>query len=95
MILQSVAASVQAGRRVKFEAKGHSMEPLVKNNEIVTVRPLDRPLSVGDVVLARVRGHWYLHRVTALRQGQAQIGNNHGGINGWTSTKNVIGLLER
>lgn len=71
------------------------MVPLIKNNEVVTVRPLLVTPERGDVVLARVNGRWYLHRVTAVRQGQVQIGNNRGHINGWTSVKNVVGILER
>lgn len=95
MTLGAVAASVGLGRRVKFQARGNSMTPLVRNGEIVTVRPLLVAPERGDIVLARVNGHWYLHLVTAVRAGQVQIGNNQGHINGWTSLKNVVGILER
>jgi hypothetical protein len=95
MRLGAVAASVKLGRRVTFQAYGNSMRPLIKSNEIVTVRPLLVPPERGDVVLARVNGHWYLHLVSATRPGQVQISNNHGHVNGWTSLKNVVGILER
>jgi len=94
MKLGAVAASVKLGRRVKFKATGDSMTPLVKHNEIVTVRPLLEAPNRGDIVLARVNGRWYLHLVSALRKGQVQISNNHGHINGWTPLKNVVGIKE-
>jgi len=31
--------------------------------------------------------------VIALRKNQVQIGNNHGGINGWTNLDNVYGIV--
>ena len=93
--LGAAAASIKLGRRVKLKAYGDSMTPLVKHGEIVTVRPLTVPPQRGDIVLARVNGSWYLHLVSAKRDGQVQISNNHGHVNGWTSLKNVVGILER
>jgi phage repressor protein C with HTH and peptisase S24 domain len=96
MMLAGVAASVRLGRRVTFKARGNSMQPRIHNNEIVHVRPLaegELPKK-GQVVLARVKGRWYLHLVTAVRNGQAQISNNKGHVNGWTHLSNVIAVLE-
>jgi phage repressor protein C with HTH and peptisase S24 domain len=95
MNLAAVAASVKLGRRVTFKANGNSMTPLVRDREIVTVRPLLVPPERGDIVLARVNGRWYLHLVSAVRKGQVQISNNQGHVNGWTATKNVVGILVR
>ena len=94
--LGAVAASVRIGRKVTFKARGNSMEPRVRNNQIVKVRPFIDPETPqkGDVVLARVNGNWYLHLVSAVRKGQAQISNNKGHVNGWTSFANVVGILE-
>lgn len=93
--LGAAAASIKLGRRVKLKAYGSSMTPLVKHGEIVTIKPLVVAPQRGDIVLARVNGRWYLHLVSALRNGQVQISNNHGHVNGWTSTKNVVGILVR
>jgi hypothetical protein len=51
-------------------------------------------LEVGDIVLARVSGHVYLHLVSALEPGagRVQIANNRGRVNGWTSRAKVYGI---
>jgi signal peptidase I len=81
---------------VMFRAPGGSMTPLIQPGEEVTVFRVDKPeaLEVGDIVLARVGGSTYLHKVTAMDvpRGRVQIGNNHGHVNGWTSFDKVYGL---
>ena len=69
------------------------MVPLIRSRQLVTVAPVDTArLEVGDIVLARVTGTVYLHRVTAIAGQRVQIGNNRGRINGWTSRARVFGL---
>ena len=82
---------------ITIRPRGHSMEPLIRDREEVTIRRLGRAetLKPGDIVLARVRGHCYLHKVTATAGNRVQIGNNHGRINGWTSREKVVGILQR
>lgn len=83
------------GETVSFRPRGHSMTGIISSGQLVTVAPVthDQVLSKGDVVLCKVRGKQYLHLVKAIRPGQMQIGNNRGGINGWTSRSNVYGHL--
>lgn len=89
-------AALKEGQTVQFRPHGHSMTGRVNSGQLCTVEPLGaQPLAVGDVVLCSVRGQQYLHLVKALRTGQAQIGNNRGGINGWTPTKHVYGRCIR
>lgn len=73
------------------------MEPLIMDREEVTVTRLhpDDVLSTGDIVLIKVRGHIYLHLITALNGSRVQIGNNHGRINGWTSRDRIAGRIAR
>jgi hypothetical protein len=82
---------------VTIKPRGHSMEPLVMDREQVTIRRLGfaETLQSGDIVLARVRGHCYLHKVTAVAGNRVQISNNHGHVNGWTSREKVVGKLDR
>jgi signal peptidase I len=94
MNLGAVAARLQNGEQCTFKASGASMEPRIRNGQIVTVEPFPRGSTrKGMVVLARVKGRWYLHLVTGVRKGQVQISNNKGHVNGWTSIVNVVGLL--
>lgn len=85
---------LQAGETVSFCPRGHSMTPRIRSGQRCTVAPVNPDdLQVGDIVLCRVRGREYLHFVRAVRDGRFQIGNNHGGINGWIGAGNVFGRL--
>ena len=82
------------GQSVTFRPKGHSMTGIVNHNQLVTVSPLTlEPLSVGDVVLCKVKGAQYLHLVKAKQNGRVLIGNNKGRVNGWTSHTHIYGKL--
>jgi len=90
-------AALKEGKPATFKARGNSMEPRIKNGAEVTVSPVTRPLEVGDVVLCMVQGSEFLHIIKAMKlikeNGQFQIGNNKGNINGWTSRAKIYGLL--
>jgi peptidase S24-like protein len=94
-VLDAVAARVSTGAVVEFRPSGSSMVPLIRSRQLVTVAPVDPPkVEVGDIVLARVAGTVYLHRVSAVDRPKArvQISNNRGRINGWTSYDRVHGI---
>lgn len=77
-----------------YKEGGNSMVPLIYSRQPVRLEPVDATLlERGDIVLVKVGGSVYTHKVTALRKGQVQIGNNKGGINGWTSLDNVFGIV--
>lgn len=67
----------------------------ISSGQLCTIAPLDRDPVKGEVVLCKVRGNQYLHIVSAVKGDQFQISNNHGHVNGWTSRKNVYGLLTK
>lgn len=85
MNLKHVAQLLQAEPFfVEFTAHGHSMTPLIRSGEKVRVEVRNHR-EIGDIVLAKVHGRWYLHKVTAFHDGRTQIGNNKGHINGYAS----------
>lgn len=70
------------------------MRGRIESGQLVTLDPNLEP-KVGDAALVRVRGNTYIHLVKAI-QGTGKnkrylIGNNHGRINGWTTT--VYGVV--
>lgn len=68
------------------------MLPLIVSGARVVLAPLgDRQLQAGDIVLAKVKGNWYLHKVSAVSGQRVQIANNRGHVNGWTSRAQVVG----
>ncbi len=83
------------GETVSFRPRGNSMIPKIHSGDLCTVRPLDGPPEKGDIVLCRVNGNQYLHLVSATRGDQFQISNNKGRINGWISSNQIFGILEK
>jgi NADPH:quinone reductase-like Zn-dependent oxidoreductase len=88
-------AKLQAGETVQFRPRGPSMQPKIMSGQLCTVEPIGEiALQTGDVVLCKVGGKQYLHLIKAVKHGGLyQIGNNRGGINGWTNAKNIYGRL--
>ena len=89
-----IIARLKAGETVENREGGNSMVPLIYSKQPVTIEPVDATrLEKGDIVYVRVKGRIYTHKVLATRPGQVQIGNNRGGVNGWTSLENVYGII--
>ncbi|MCB9751887.1 MAG: hypothetical protein H6713_18085 [Myxococcales bacterium] len=87
---------LRRGETVSFRPRGDSMRGKISSGQLVTVAPLgDRALAVGDIVLCKVAGSQYLHLVKAIRGERYQIGNNRGGVNGWTGRGNIFGVVTR
>ena len=86
---------LKRGETIKnFRESGNSMTPVIKHREPVTIAPVDvSKLERGDIVLAKVRGHFYTHRVNAIQGDRVQIANNHGHVNGWTNFRHVYGIV--
>ena len=69
------------------------MNGKIESGQLVTVALGQRVLKIGDIVLCKVNGIQYLHLVKAISGGRVQIGNNKGRINGWTSRRNIFGVV--
>ncbi len=79
-----IVEKLQNGETVTFKPSGHSMSPLIKHKQKVTVVPSVKIL-IDDVVLCKVKGHIYLHQVKAMGKKGYLIGNMKNHINGWTN----------
>jgi hypothetical protein len=92
--LRAVFARVGAGDVVTLRPRGQSMRGMIEDRDEVCVAPVDASLvEPGDVVLVKVSGRVYLHKVLAAEQHRVQIGNNRGGTNGWTPRRQVVGIV--
>lgn len=94
-MLDAWANRIGRGETVDFRPTGGSMVPLIRSGQRVRVGPaVPGRLEAGDIVLARVHGTVYLHLVLAVDapRRRVQIGNNRGGVNGWTSYDRVFGI---
>ena len=69
------------------------MLPLIKSRQPVKIAPASwEDVQVDDIVYCKVKGNYYTHLVKATNPEKGcLIGNNRGGINGWT--KKVFGKI--
>lgn len=96
-------AQLQQGKTVQFRPRGSSMRGKVASGALVTCVPVRHPetLGVGDIVLCKVEGKYYLHLIGAVDEARAngsrrfKIVNALGHVNGWTSARNIFGLCTR
>jgi len=95
---QAIEDLANGANSVAVRPRGNSMHPKVKSGARVVVRPIADygALEKGDIVLVTVKGRTYLHLIKGKRNSHGKlqflIGNNKGGINGWTNASNVHGI---
>jgi len=57
------------GHGVRFRAKGGSMQPTIREGEVITVAPVKpRDVKQRDVILYRNKGRVVVHRVARIRR---------------------------
>lgn len=83
------------GETCKVVGFGQSMVPILKSGQACIVEPVkeDTKLSKNDIVFCKVSGHFYLHKISAIKGNTYQISNNHGHINGTILKKNIYGKV--
>ncbi|SNS77488.1 hypothetical protein SAMN04488107_3735 [Geodermatophilus saharensis] len=93
--MAAVARCLRAGAAVDwFTAIGTSMRPAVGAVQRVRLRPpAPGEGLLRQVVLARVGGRWWLHRVVDEADGRVLIAGDNGMVNGWTDRADVAGVL--
>ena len=93
---QITAEHLRAGEECIVVGYGQSMTPILKSGQAVRCAPVTEEtlLEKGDIVLAKVNGHFYCHLIHAVKHDNTYlIGNNHGHENGWVSRKNIYGKV--
>lgn len=68
---------------VMMAASGNSMTPLIKSGSKLILRKTN-DYQVGDVVFCKVKGNFYIHKITKKSNDKYLISNNKGHDNGWT-----------
>ena len=94
-----MGAVLEKNADFRFQAKGRSMSPFIKNLDIVTISPLsiNKP-AVGDIVAVSFRGRKsvMVHRVIDKKQGKFLIkGDNNKSRDGVFKHDQIIGMVSR
>jgi len=83
---------LKKGESFYTNERGNSMTPIIKSGQVHKLAPAKlEEVNVGDIVYCKVRGHFYTHLIKAKSNKGCLIGNNKGGINGWT--KQIFGKV--
>lgn len=81
VLLEEVAALLAEGREVIFRPKGNSMLPVIRGDRDSVVLRKFPSVSVGDILLVRLGGHYVLHRLVS-REGERLVLQGDGNLRG-------------
>ena len=90
------AEHLRKGETCKVVGFGQSMTPILKSGQPVICIPVtqDTKLKKNDIVLCKVKGTYYLHKISVIKNGTTyQISNNHGHVNGTITKSNIFGVV--
>lgn len=72
------------------------MTPILKSGQPAICKPVVEytELKKNDIVLYKVKGNYYLHKISAIKNGVSyQISNNHECVNGTITRNNIFGIV--
>lgn len=86
---------LKSGKTCLVQGFGQSMTPILKSGQVCKVIPVtnETVLKKNNIVLCKVNGHIYLHKISAINGKRYQISNNHKHVNGWVGRDNIYGLV--
>ncbi len=88
------------GCSMKIQCMGVSMAPFIRNNGILTLKPLNDNclLKNGDIVVAAIhtKKRIIIHRIIKALPPQYLIkGDNNRDDDGWFNKKNILAIVEK
>jgi signal peptidase I len=99
IIMELIEAVHEKGASFRFQARGFSMTPAIRDGDVITVSPLnDLMPRRGDVVAFRhpERPQMLVHRVLHAQDKKYFIkGDNCPDADGWVPAENILGLITR
>jgi translation initiation factor IF-1 len=92
--VKEALTALQEKKSVTIQPFGGSMRGRIESGQLVTLEPVDAAkLQVNDVVFVEWGSNFLLHLVTGIKNGEIQIGNNLGKVNGWIPASAVLGRV--
>jgi signal peptidase I len=99
VIMELIEAVHEKGASFRFQAKGHSMAPAIRDNDVITVSPLGNLMPRrGDVLAFRLpeQPRMLVHRVLHTKERKYYFkGDNCPEADGWIPAENVLGLITK
>jgi signal peptidase I len=99
VVMDLIEAVHEKGASFRFQARGFSMTPAIRDGDIITVSPLKNLLPRrGDVLTFRHpdRPQMLVHRVLRKKGNDFLIkGDNCSAADGWIPADHILGLITR
>jgi len=99
VIMELIEAVHEKGASFRFQAKGYSMTPAIRDGDVITVSPLKDIMPCrGDVLAFRhpERPQMLVHRVLHTMARKYFIkGDNCPEADGWIPAENILGLISK
>ena len=97
--IELLQATLAKGAPFRFQARGFSMDPFIRDGDVITVSPLgEESPGLGDVVafVQREIEKLLIHRVIRIKANSYFMkGDNTTGVDSPVPTANVLGLVTR
>ncbi len=98
-LVQLLRAALGKGASVRFQVRGFSMSPFIRNEDVVTLSPLKNvPPSVGDVIAFVLQGteKLFVHRIVRKKSNlYVTKGDNSSEADESVPTENILGFVTR
>lgn len=99
VIMELIEAVHEKGASFRFQARGYSMTPAIRDGDVITLSPLGSKMpGRGDVLAFRhpERPRLLVHRVLRKKKSRYFIkGDNVTEADGWIPAENILGLITR
>ena len=99
VVMELIEAVHEKGAPFRFQARGYSMAPAIRDGDVITVSPLKEIMPRrGDVLAFRhpERPQMLVHRVLHTMARKYFIkGDNCPEADGWIPAENILGLITR
>jgi hypothetical protein len=98
-LAELLRVTLAEGMPFRFRAKGFSMDPFIRDDDVITVSPLaDHSPGLGDVVafIQENAEKFFVHRVVRTK-GRSYVikGDNSAGTDGIIPRTNILGWVKR
>jgi signal peptidase I len=97
VIMELIEAVHEKGAPFRFQARGSSMTPAIRDGDVITVAPLkDIKIGRGDVLAFRhpERPQLLVHRILRKKENRFFIkGDNCSAADGWIPAENILGIV--
>ena len=91
-----MAAVLEKGLPFRFEASGHSMSPFIRDQDLLTIAPVQTPVRRGDILAAvsSVNGRLVVHRVVGCgAKAYLLKGDANRADDGWVPGVMILGRV--